>query len=41
MREMPQEQLQQILAEHKLWLESGGKQGKQADLHEADLRIKD
>ena len=35
---MTQEELDQILAAHKLWLESGRKRGKRAHLLKADLR---
>ena len=35
---MKNEKLQEVLAEHKKWLESGGKEGKRADLRWADLR---
>jgi len=34
----PQLQLQQILQQHKLWLETDGNKGTQADLKGADLR---
>ena len=35
---MKQEELNKILAEHKLWLETDGEKGKRADLAEANLR---
>ena len=36
---MNPEELQNIMAEHQLWLESGGRVGRKANLHEADLRL--
>ena len=35
---MEKETLNEILDEHKEWLETGGKKGKRADLHGVDLR---
>jgi hypothetical protein len=35
---MKQSELKTILEDHKLWLESGGEQGKQANLRRANLR---
>ncbi len=37
-REVSQEELKQILEAHQKWLEFDGKEGKQADLGEANLR---
>ena len=34
---MKQEELNKILAEHKLWLETGGEEGKRANLRGANL----
>lgn len=38
LRTINQKELNEILAQHKLWIESSGKQGIKADLVEADLR---
>ncbi len=38
LREIPPERLKEILEVHRKWVESGGKEGKQADLREANLR---
>jgi hypothetical protein len=38
LREIPPERLKEILEVHRKWLESGGKEGKQADLRKANLR---
>ena len=38
MRRLRKEELDSILADHKFWLKSGCTKGKQADLHDADLR---
>ncbi len=38
MRKVPPEELKKILADHKLWLETDGKEGKKADLAETDLQ---
>ena len=38
MRELEKEEFDSILADHKLWLESDGTKGKQADLCGANLR---
>ena len=35
---MKSEQLQEILARHRLWLETDGRQGQRADLSGANLR---
>lgn len=35
---MKQEELDNILEQHKLWLDTGEKQGKRADLSDANLR---
>ncbi len=40
-REVSQEELKQILEAHQKWLEFDGKQGKQADLGEANLQKAD
>jgi uncharacterized protein YjbI with pentapeptide repeats len=37
MREISPTQLEEILSEHKLWLDSHGGKGKRADLREASL----
>jgi uncharacterized protein YjbI with pentapeptide repeats len=37
MREISTEQLEGILSEHQLWLNSNGGKGERADLREADL----
>lgn len=37
MKKISKEELKKILNEHKLWLESNGKKGKQADLSHIDL----
>ena len=37
MKTITKTELKSILAEHKLWLESNGKQGTRADLTDADL----
>jgi len=36
---MNAEELQNILAEHQLWLKSGGRAGKRANLHKAHQRF--
>ncbi len=36
---MPDEELQKILAAHRKWVESEGKEGKKADLVRANLRV--
>jgi hypothetical protein len=36
-REISEEELEQILEDHKKWLESDGKEGKRADLSKANL----
>ncbi len=38
LRKVSEEDLKQILAAHKSWLETGGENGKQADLTQTDLR---
>ncbi len=38
LREIPPERLKEILEVHRKWVESGGKEGKQADLREANLQ---
>ena len=38
LRKISPEELKVILAEHKKWLDSGGKEGKQANLSGTDLR---
>ena len=38
MKILTQEELDSILADHKLWLESKYTKGERADLHRADLR---
>ena len=38
LREVSEEELKQILAAHKTWLETGGDEGKQADLSRANLQ---
>jgi len=38
LREMSPEELQEILEAHRKWVESGGKEGKRADLHGTNLR---
>ncbi len=35
---MNREELDRVLATHKLWLKSGGSEGKRADLRDADLQ---
>ncbi len=40
-REVSQEELKQILEAHQRWVESDGKEGKQADLGEANLQKAD
>lgn len=41
LRKISPEELKEILAVHKKWLESDGKEGKQADLHGVDLNTTD
>jgi uncharacterized protein YjbI with pentapeptide repeats len=38
LREMPQDLLQRVLADHRTWLDSDGKSGKKADLSHAQLQ---
>ncbi len=38
LREIPEEELQEILEAHRKWVESEGKEGKRADLARANLR---
>ena len=38
MKKITKEEIQKILDDHKLWLETGGEKGKRANLTEADLR---
>ena len=38
MKKITEEELKEILEQHKLWLDSNGKEGKRADLSGADLR---
>ncbi len=38
LREVSKEELKQILAAHETWLETGGEEGKQADLSRANLQ---
>src|SRR5262245_36763288 len=38
LRELPQERLQQVLAGHRVWLDSNGKVGERADLSHAQLQ---
>ena len=38
LREISEEELKQILEEHKKWLESDGEAGEQADLRKANLK---
>ncbi len=38
LREVSEDELEQILAAHKTWLETDGEEGKQADLSRTDLR---
>ena len=40
-REISQEELQEILAQHLKWVETGGKEGKPADLEKANLKQAD
>ncbi len=37
MKKITEEELETILEQHKLWLDSNGKEGKRADLFDADL----
>jgi uncharacterized protein YjbI with pentapeptide repeats len=39
LREISKEELKQILEEHKKWVETKGKEGKKADLKNADLQM--
>ncbi|ACL05226.1 Ion transport 2 domain protein [Desulfatibacillum aliphaticivorans] len=41
LRQISDEELQQVLAEHKKWLDSEGTDGKQADLRKTDLEGRD
>src|SRR5260370_33644484 len=38
LREMPLDQLQRVLADHRAWVESDGQSGKKADLSHAQLQ---
>ncbi len=38
LREVSEEELKRILAEHETWLETDGKEGEQADLSRTDLQ---
>ncbi len=40
LRKLSDTKLRQILAAHRKWLETGGEEGKQADLQRVDLRGK-
>jgi len=41
LREVPPDQVKEILEAHRKWVESGGKEGKRADLHGTKLRKED
>ncbi len=41
LREVSEEGLKRILAAHETWLETGGKEGKRADLSRTDLKEAD
>ncbi len=38
LREVSEDELEQILAAHETWLETDGKEGNQADLSQTDLQ---
>ncbi len=41
MKTYSKEELEQILEQHRIWLTSGGSEGRRADLRKADLREAD